>query len=1403
MRRAVKLIIIGTGTFFCLFLFLFAGAVLYFKTDHAQNLLLRKINEQIPGTLSYATLRFSLLTGELELKNFLIEGPSHDKLAGFDHLFMDISWTRLLKGNLAIEKLVLKKPWAKIQYNEKGEMNLMSAFPPVKAAQEKPGRERSVGPPVNIVVDSLHLLDGSIAYEKDDEGIKALIQGLELTAHGNLLKQSGSLTVQTGDMRLDGPKIQTMINQFQMKATFNKDRIDPFFVRVNTASSEFLLSGNIADLFTNPVVDIDMNTLISLSEVRQILSLESMITGQISMHINMKGEMSNPNATCRVTYGGGTLFQRQVDGIDLDILLKDRIATVKSLNADIASGHLKVHGEADLKDAFANGFLSHQRDIEAISYRLFLNQDAMRLGKILPSLNLDGIVSSVLSFEGRGVSPRNCSVKLEMQFIAKEVGTIHGAPPMDIRMKSVARLDKGLALIKHIEVETGDIKVHGEGLFDLSSYEIKATLASDVPNLAEVMSAFRMEDIQGQLELKADISGSIKNPVVGCFLEGYQLCFQGITIGDAHLDAVLDSSGGVSVSLLELENQDSAVKVAGWIQLFTDSFELVPSMPLNISFLFNNIRTVNFFEDKMINGAADGQLNLTGSIKTLEAALSLRGKGFKTEAARIGDVDIDLRFSDGKLFLDTLKVHNGSSSFHASGRVHIIDPETMTVSKDPVFHLDIQGKKILLEDFLDHLKGRLSLDINCRGTVREPVGTIQLHGEDIDLGVQKLRKVRLFSRLERGKIWFDPLSINLAPDERIEASGWISTEKAFQMTLISKGFSLHNIDRVQDLDIGEGKVALRISGKGTFDDPEIEGEINLSEMKVKGKALDNILIHLDIHDQLARIQGKPNFDFQGSFHLKEKDFSLSLLFDETDLHPYFEMAKLTHLTGTATGKVQAAGNIRAMDKVALHADMSKIELFFKDKETIRARDFEVSLKEGRFHIPALHVDLPEKGWVDVLGQGELDGPMSIGIKGRIPLEAARPFIEDFPDLMGNILVSATIEGTRNSPLVEAEIEMESVSYTIPVISQRLHDLNGRILLSTEAVTIDGLMGKIDTGQFVLEGKVDLDTFRPSKVYVNLSANAVPLEIPDMLEVLFNTELKIHGDREKSMMEGELIILEGTYFKDVNINLITLVPQKKREEPLAPREIKPPLLRNMELNISVKRRNPFLVDNNLAVLEITPDLHISGSIGNPIISGRASIDTGTINYQKKTFIVKKGVVDFVNPYKIEPVIDIKSEVQIRSWLISLEISGTPDELVLKLSSDPAEADEDILSLLVLGKTTHELIEREGGTAQTTEQLLAELIGSTFGEDIKRATGIDILEVETQDEEGEEVSDRIKVTVGKKLSRRIVVKYATETKDGEISQRAIAEYNFIENFLVNGFQDSRGMFGGGLRFKVEFR
>jgi translocation and assembly module TamB len=105
--------------------------------------------------------------------------------------------------------------------------------------------------------------------------------------------------------------------------------------------------------------------------------------------------------------------------------------------------------------------------------------------------------------------------------------------------------------------------------------------------------------------------------------------------------------------------------------------------------------------------------------------------------------------------------------------------------------------------------------------------------------------------------------------------------------------------------------------------------------------------------------------------------------------------------------------------------------------------------------------------------------------------------------------------------------------------------------------------------------------------------------------------------------------------------------------------------------------------------VEPDLKITGTISDPVVTGRAQIVEGTIVYQKRQFEIEKGVIDFMDPFRIDPEITLNATCAIRNWVIHMHISGKSDNLLFRLFSDPAETHEDILSLLIIGQTTREL------------------------------------------------------------------------------------------------------------------
>ncbi len=802
-------------------------------------------------------------------------------------------------------------------------------------------------------------------------------------------------------------------------------------------------------------------------------------------------------------------------------------------------------------------------------------------------------------------------------------------------------------------------------------------------------------------------------------------------------------------------------------------------------------------------GKMNIQGNVSGTVTAPVVVAQLRGENLEFNQVKIGNADAKIQLSEGMLSVDHGKIRNHNSLLDISGTARIRDPITHHIFETPFLDITVTGDALFIEDFIEGMKGKFVLNGHIFGHAARPRGNLNLKGEHIHFYTQKVQGIHLISDLDGDRLNLDPFELVIAPGEKIRVHGWISLNKNYHLRLSSEGISLKNVTWLQLGDVDTGKISFTFQGQGDFENPQITGEVLLNELRFNNQPLEDERFKIEVADRTAYISGGQNFALDATYHLQTQAFSASAGFGNTNLTPYLKIFGQSKLNGFMTGKIQVNGNAKTPDQLKGSADISRIEIFSNQTELIRSRDFKAFLKHGEISIPGARLNLLERGVVEIKGNGTLNGDLDIKAHGTIPLEIISLLTDVFPNAAGEVRISLGVNGNLSQPDLRADAEIINCGMTVPVLLQRMHDLNGSIHVTPEVIVLDNIRGMLDTGGFELFGAIDLKANRPSRVALKLKAHDLPLLIPDTLETRLNTELDIKGTSEKSLVSGYIQMIEGKYYKDIRLNLMESLGKKSREEALVAPEIPWPFLKNMALDITTRYREPFVVDNNVALLALKPDLRIYGSVNHPLISGRAQVESGTVYFQKKEFNVKRGVFDFINPYKIEPTIDVLSEIIVREWTVFLNISGTPDNLKFIFSSNPSEREEDILSLLITGKTTRELIAEEGGLSRSSGQILADVLAETVQKQIKDATGLDVVELEYKEGGEAEASDEVKVTVGKELSRRITVKYGVQTKNAKVIQQVITEYKFLEKLLMSTFQDTEGHYGGGLQFRVEFR
>jgi autotransporter translocation and assembly factor TamB len=567
--------------------------------------------------------------------------------------------------------------------------------------------------------------------------------------------------------------------------------------------------------------------------------------------------------------------------------------------------------------------------------------------------------------------------------------------------------------------------------------------------------------------------------------------------------------------------------------------------------------------------------------------------------------------------------------------------------------------------------------------------------------------------------------------------------------------------------------------------------------------------HIRLEDQILYADSSRPVAIEARLGLKDLEYAASAQFSDTELSPYFALAGMNDLSGTLSARLEASGDARNVRQTQAAISIAKLTVRRGDLLLASAKGLEGAFEKGTLNLSGARISLLEEGYLDLSAETGLDGDLDVDAAGRIPLRAVGGFLPRIQEPAGLIALEAEMTGPVSGPSVSARVTLEDVGFTVSETLQKVEGVNGRIEVSRDSAVVKSLEGNLGQGEFSLSGRMELAQFSPQKADISLNARALPLVVPDMLEAQVNLDLAFSGSPAESSLKGDVVLLEGRYYKDINLSLIetaSRIGERRREtEPISPgQNLDVPFLRNLTLDLSISSRQAFLVDNNLALMRIRPTLRVKGSLESPSVTGRAEVREGTITYRNTEFDIKKGVIDFVNPYRIEPTIDIAAEATVRQWVITLLVSGTPDNLDFRLTSDPSESDADIISLLAVGKTTGELTAGGGGAGRTPEEMLANVVAGRLAERVKEGTGLDIVEFEYRGErEGEDGTEGVRVMVGKELSRRLTVKYGVERKSGVVVQQSTAIYKLLENLAVNAYQDTEGTFGGEVRYRLEFR
>jgi translocation and assembly module TamB len=189
------------------------------------------------------------------------------------------------------------------------------------------------------------------------------------------------------------------------------------------------------------------------------------------------------------------------------------------------------------------------------------------------------------------------------------------------------------------------------------------------------------------------------------------------------------------------------------------------------------------------------------------------------------------------------------------------------------------------------------------------------------------------------------------------------------------------------------------------------------------------------------------------------------------------------------------------------------------------------------------------------------------------------------------------------------------------------------------------------------------------------------------------------------------------------------------------------------------RNVWIQGKGTAI-ELSGNLQLKKDLGVPFaLAGDVETLRGFATFLNRKFTIEKGIVTFTGSEDINPILDISASYEVADYTVYVIVTGESKKPEISYSSEPELDQQDILSLLIFGKTSDRLTSSEQTTlGSKAEQFAGGLAAGMLERTVGKALGLDTVAIELGDQ-----GSASSVGAGRYLTQDIYVEYERKFRD----------------------------------------
>jgi translocation and assembly module TamB len=326
---------------------------------------------------------------------------------------------------------------------------------------------------------------------------------------------------------------------------------------------------------------------------------------------------------------------------------------------------------------------------------------------------------------------------------------------------------------------------------------------------------------------------------------------------------------------------------------------------------------------------------------------------------------------------------------------------------------------------------------------------------------------------------------------------------------------------------------------------------------------------------------------------------------------------------------------------------------------------------------------------------------------------------------------------------------------------------------------------------------------PLNYTLNVRSDQIRIRYPVGMSWLLGGTLRLSGNDQAATLSGRIVIDRLLMAEGFDIAGIMV----SAKEPASGPSTTSPFLRNLQFDIQADSSPDSRMEWSGARFQTDASLRLRGTWEHPIFLGHIHLLTGEMNFRGNQYTISRGDINFANPFRLDPVLNIEATTTIRQYEVTLDFTGPASRLTLAYRSDPPLPSSDIIALLALGQTGQESAQRSA-TGQNTglgaSALLSEAISSQLGGRIERLFGISHFRVgpSISGLTTQQQNSIASVTIEQQVARGLVITYITDITTTQYQVIQI-EYTINREFSIVGLRDENGTFGLDVVRKTRFK